>query len=70
MSKINTKQSGATLFIGLMLLLAISIVSLAAMRSSILELVMTNNKQQFSYAFEAAELVVSQRFDDVDFVIQ
>jgi len=64
-----TKQSGATLFIGLMLLLAISIVSIAAMRTSILDLVMTNNKQQFSYCFEAAEQVVSSRFDNLNFII-
>jgi len=48
-------QRGATLFIGLLLLLAISIVSLAAMRTSILDLVIANNKQQFLNSFEAAE---------------
>jgi len=48
----NTKplnqQHGATLFIGLMLLLAISLISLAAMRTSILDLMIANNQQQYA----------------------
>ena len=55
----NKRQNGATLFIGLMLLIAISIVSLAAMRTSVLDLVITNNKQQFVDTFESAEQVIN-----------
>lgn len=55
-------QTGATLFIGLILLLAISIVSLIAMRTSILDLTIANNKQQFTNSFEAAEQVTNNRF--------
>jgi len=59
---LNTKkQSGATLFICLVLLLGISIVSLAAMRTSVLDLTIANNKQQFANTFEAAEEVINQR---------
>jgi len=62
MLKNNTNtQTGATLFIGLILLLAISIVSLVAMRTSILDLTIANNKQQFTNTFEAAEQIVNTR---------
>jgi hypothetical protein len=54
-------QQGSTLFISLMLLLAISIVSLAGMRTSLLELVIANNKQQFSNTFQAAEKVANDK---------
>ncbi len=55
------QQTGATLFIGLILLLAISIVSLVAMRTSILDLTIANNKQQFTNTFEAAEQITNSR---------
>ena len=54
-------QQGSTLFICLMLLLAISIISLASMRTSLLELVIANNKQQFSNTFQASEEVINSR---------
>ena len=54
-------QQGSTLFICLMLLLAISIISLAAMRTSLLELVIANNKQQYSNTFQASEELINAR---------
>jgi len=69
MTYINKTQTGATLFIGLVLLLAISILSLAAMRTSVLDLVIANNKQQFSYAFEAAEQIGNERLVNFDLSI-
>lgn len=62
-------QQGATLFIGLLLLLAISIVSLAAMRTSILDLIIANNKQQFLNTFEASEQVLNQTVSDISLTI-
>ena len=59
------KQKGATLFISLMLLIGISIISLAAMRTSLLELVIANNKQQYSNTFQAAEQVSNNRFSNM-----
>lgn len=63
------QQTGATLFIGLILLLAISIISLAAMRTSVLDLIIANNKQQFAYTFEAAEDVVNQRMTNINLAL-
>ena len=58
-------QQGSTLFICLMLLLAISIISLAAMRTSLLELVIANNKQQFSNTFQASEQIINSRLGNL-----
>lgn len=67
---LNTKkQSGATLVIGLILLIAISIISLAAMRTSLLDLAITNNKQQFTNTFESAEQVVNTRLTNMQLAI-
>jgi len=60
MKKVNL-QTGATLFVGLILLIAISVISLAAMRTSILDLIIATNKQQFTYTFESSEQVINQR---------
>lgn len=65
----SSHQSGATLLISLILLIAISIVSLVSMRTSLLDLVITNNKQQFANTFEAAEQVTSTRFSTMDFSV-
>ncbi len=65
----NKSQTGATLFIGLILLLAISIVSLVAMRTSILDLTIANNKQQFTNTFEAAERVINNRLSNLNMEI-
>lgn len=59
-------QKGATLFMGLMLLLAISLISLAAMRTSILDLMIANNQQQYAYTFQAAEQVVNEQLADMN----
>ena len=59
-------QHGSTLFICLMLLLAISIISLAAMRTSLLELVIANNKQQYSNTFQASEELINTRLGNLD----
>lgn len=67
---LNTKsQTGATLFVGLILLVAISIISLAAMRTSLLDLAITNNKQQFTNTFEASEQVVNTRLTNMQLAI-
>lgn len=69
-TKMNTNtQKGSTLFISLMLLLAISIISLAGMRTSLLELVIANNKQQFSNTFQAAEEVISDKLGSLSLAI-
>ena len=60
------QQHGSTLFICLMLLLAISIISLAAMRTSLLELVIANNKQQYSNTFQASEEIINTRLGSLD----
>jgi Tfp pilus assembly protein PilX len=66
MKMIKTKkQTGSTLFICLLLLLAISIISLAGMRTSLLELVIANNKQQFSNTFQAAEEIIDTRMSTI-----
>ena len=62
-------QQGSTLFISLMLLLAISIISLAGMRTSLLELVIANNKQQFSNTFQAAEEVINAQLASINLAI-
>jgi len=63
------KQTGATLFIGLILLVAISLVSLAAMRTSVLDLTIANNKQQLANTFEAAELTINSRLSNPALVV-
>ena len=63
------KQQGSTLFVSLVLLLAISIISLAGMRTSLLELVIANNKQQFSNTFQAAEEVINSRLATLNLTI-
>lgn len=65
----NKLQTGSTLFICLMLLLAISIISLASMRTSLLELVIANNKQQYSNTFQAAEQAINFRLANLALVI-
>ncbi|MBT8142333.1 MAG: hypothetical protein HKN88_06295 [Gammaproteobacteria bacterium] len=62
-NKIINQQQGSTLFICLVMLLAISIVSLAGMKNSVLELVIANNKQQFNNTFQAAEAVIDARLN-------
>ena len=65
----QSQQTGATLFISLILLLAISIVSLIAMRTSILDLTIANNKQQFTNSFEAAEQITNSRLTNLSLTI-
>lgn len=51
-------QSGAALFVALMFLIIITTLSLAAMRSSVLELRMAGNHQMKNTAFQRAQAVV------------
>lgn len=67
---IQKSQTGATLFMGLMLLLAISLISLAAMRTSILDLMIANNQQQYAYTFQAAEQVVNDNLTTMSLNIE
>jgi hypothetical protein len=56
MTPVNiTHQRGATLFVGLMFLLVLTLVALVSMRSTTLELRMATNQSQHQSAFELAE---------------
>src|SRR5689334_12466810 len=49
------RQRGATLFVGLMFLLILTLVAIIAMRSTTLELKMATNQSQHQSAFQLAE---------------
>ncbi len=56
MTSINrNRQRGATLFVGLMFLLVLTLVALVSMRGTTLELKMATNQTQHQTAFELAE---------------
>lgn len=49
------KQTGATLIVGLVLLLVVTLLGVSVMNSSTLELKISNNSAQKAYSFEEAE---------------
>jgi hypothetical protein len=51
----STRQRGATLFVGLMFLLVLTLVALVSMRGTTLELKMATNQSQHQTAFQLAE---------------
>lgn len=63
------KQTGAALFIGLMLLLVIAIIGVSGVRSVIMEKNMTSNNQYHMLVFHAAETAIEGTLaDDTAFV--
>lgn len=52
------KQRGAALFMALIFLIIITLISLSAMRSSIMELRMANNSEQEAQAAQRAQAVI------------
>lgn len=57
-------QSGAALFVALMFLIIITMLSLAAMRSSMLELRMASNQELKNTAFQHAQAVLDATIGD------
>jgi type IV pilus assembly protein PilX len=62
------KQHGAALVVGLLLLLVITLLAVAGMNSSALELIMAGNEQYHQNAFQAAETGVEQTIVNGSFV--
>jgi type IV pilus assembly protein PilX len=56
-------QRGAALIVGLVLLLVMTLLGVAAMRTSTLQLVMAGNSQYSQLAFQAAESGVENEFN-------
>lgn len=57
-SPLGRTQSGAALVVGLILLVAISLMAIASMNTATLDLVMAGNEQYRSRAFQAAEAAI------------
>lgn len=66
MQEINVKQSGAVLFVGLMMLLIMSLIAVTSMQGSTLELRMAGNSRDSLVALQSAEAALSagERFLD------
>jgi len=62
--KTITKQSGAVLMVGLIMLLVLSVVVIASSRTTIMQLKMTSNLRDKELAFQSAEsaLTVAEHF--------
>ncbi|HED34905.1 MAG TPA: hypothetical protein ENJ08_11970 [Gammaproteobacteria bacterium] len=60
-----TKQQGAVLVVGLIMLLVMTIIGLSAMRSTILEEKMAGNFRDSNIAFQAAEAALRDGENDV-----
>ena len=56
-------QRGAALIVGLVLLLVMTLLGVAAMRTSTLQLVMAGNSQYSQLAFQAAESGIENEFN-------
>lgn len=59
----HDRQSGAALAIGLLLLVALTLLALAGLRSASTELVMSGNQQYSTNAFQAAETGIEQAYN-------
>jgi type IV pilus assembly protein PilX len=68
-SKMNppSRQSGAALVIGLLLLLVLTILAVSGMNSASLEFVMAGNEQYRANAFSAAEAGIERTLDSGTF---
>jgi len=53
--KIQKKQQGAALIVGLVLLVVITVLAISGMNTATTELAMARNDQNYEYAFQAAE---------------
>ena len=51
----KTKQQGAALIVGLVLLVVITVLAISGMNTATTELAMARNDQNYEYAFQAAE---------------
>lgn len=60
----SNRQNGAALFTALMFLIIITMLSLAAMRSSVIELRMASNQELKNTAFQRAQAVVDATIGD------
>ena len=62
MTKFNTRkhQSGAALVVGLILLVAITLMAISSMSTASLDLIMAGNEQYHTRAFHAAESGIEQ----------
>ena len=58
------KQQGTALFTALIILVAVTIVSLASLGTSMLELKMSGNEESSTYAFEAAQAAIDEMVRD------
>ncbi|MDX1443223.1 MAG: PilX N-terminal domain-containing pilus assembly protein [Gammaproteobacteria bacterium] len=58
------RQSGAALFMALMFLIIITMLSLSAMRSSIMELRMAGNEEEQMYAVQRAQAAIDATVTD------
>lgn len=64
MKSMRNRQAGAALFTALIFLIMITLLSLAAMRSSVLELRMAGNQELKNTAFQRAQAVVDATVGD------
>jgi len=69
MALTHHKQKGAALFIGLILLLIMTLLGVTGMNTAALELVMTSNEQFSENAFQAAEVGIERRLSVGGFTI-
>jgi len=53
--KLRTKQNGAALVVGLVLLVVITILAISGMNTATTELAIARNNQNYEFAFQAAE---------------
>ena len=64
-----SRQRGISLFVSMILLAAITILTLISARSTVLELTMADNEQQRITAFEKAQAAIDKLFEDRTSVI-
>ncbi len=64
---VATRQRGAALIIGLVLLMVLTLLAVSGMNSASLEFIMAGNEQYRSNAFQAAEVGVAQALAQGDF---
>ena len=66
----NRQQSGAVLFVSLIMLLVLTIIGVTAMRSSTLEEKMAANTMNYGMTFHAAESAIENALDDTNSLVQ
>ena len=63
-------QSGAALFVSLIMLLVLTVIGVTAMRSAVLEEKMAANTMNYNATFHAAESAIENALDDTNSLVQ